>query len=199
MVRLAAVALASDSASRNDSVPRLSRPVRHLPPDAAGRAAGLLGHVAVAGNWSFALACILPAMAWLSNRVPDGRLRPGRQSRRRRAGNASDPRRSNFCFPAPGRKRWERANCFVAVALDPSRDGHDRLGNRRTADARGRAARLSRSCRRRERRTAIRPAAQPPRRRCWSGCRPTGAAGCCIFRCAIIMSRSTPTGDRTLC
>ena len=27
--------------------------------------------VAVAGNWSFALACILPAVAWLSRRVPD--------------------------------------------------------------------------------------------------------------------------------
>ena len=27
--------------------------------------------VAVAGNWSFALACILPAIAWLSGRIPD--------------------------------------------------------------------------------------------------------------------------------
>ena len=27
--------------------------------------------VAVAGNWSFALACILPAVAWLSGRIPD--------------------------------------------------------------------------------------------------------------------------------
>jgi len=27
--------------------------------------------VAVAGNWSFALACILPAMVWLSARIPD--------------------------------------------------------------------------------------------------------------------------------
>ena len=27
--------------------------------------------VAVAGNWAFALACILPAVAWLSRRIPD--------------------------------------------------------------------------------------------------------------------------------
>ena len=27
--------------------------------------------IAVAGNWAFALACILPAVAWLSRRVPD--------------------------------------------------------------------------------------------------------------------------------
>lgn len=27
--------------------------------------------LAVAGNWSFALACILPAVAWLSGRIPD--------------------------------------------------------------------------------------------------------------------------------
>ena len=27
--------------------------------------------VAVAGNWAFALACILPAVAWLSGRIPD--------------------------------------------------------------------------------------------------------------------------------
>ncbi len=27
--------------------------------------------IAVAGNWSFALACILPAIAWLSGRIPD--------------------------------------------------------------------------------------------------------------------------------